>query len=64
MENTELDYCLTVIENAKKRGNSSCQVPIYADPKTINALVELDYQTYQVGFDPTEPYVHVYIKFK
>jgi len=64
MENTELDYCFTVIENAKKRGNTSCQVPIYADSKTIDSLLELGYTAYQVGFDPTEPYVHVYIKFK
>ena len=52
-----------VIENAKARGNTSCQVPIYAKLETVAKMVELGYIARQVGFDPTEPYAHVYIKF-
>jgi hypothetical protein len=59
----EIEYCLMVIENAKARGNTSCQVPIYAKPETVSKMVELGHTAYQVGFDPKEPYVHVYIKF-
>lgn len=65
----EIEYCLMVIENAKARGNTSCQVPIWAKPETINQLdlmlkmVNTEYVVRQVGFDPTEPYAHVYIKF-
>ena len=59
----EVDYCLMVIENARARGNTSCQVPIFAKPETVSKMVELGYKSYQVGFDPTEPYAHVYIKF-
>jgi hypothetical protein len=59
----EVDYCLMVIENARARGNTSCQVPIFAKPETVAKMVELGYKSYQVGFDPTEPYAHVYIKF-
>ena len=63
MEKEEVEYCLMVIENARARGNTSCQVPIYAKPETVAKMVELGYKAYQVGFDPTEPYAHVYIKF-
>ena len=65
----EIEYCLMVIENTKTRGNTSCQVPIWAKPETINQLdlmlkmVYPEYVVRQVGFDPTEPYAYVYIKF-
>jgi hypothetical protein len=59
----EVDYCLMVIENAKARGNTSCQVPIFAKPETITKMIELGHDARQIGFDPTEPYAHVYIKF-
>lgn len=65
----EIEYCLMVIENAKARGNTSCQVPMFAKPETIKHLdlmlkmVSPEYVVRQVGFDPTEPYAHVYIKF-
>jgi len=59
----EIEYCLMVIENAKARGNTSCQVPIFAKPETVSKMKELGFIAYQVGFDPTEPYAHVYIKF-
>lgn len=65
----EVEYCLMVIENAKTRGNTSCQVPIFAKPETIEHLdlmlkmVDPEYVVRQVGFDPTEPYSYVYIKF-
>ncbi len=62
MEKEEVEYCLMVIENARARGNTSCQVPIYAKSEAVAKLVELGYKAYQVGFDPTEPYAHVYIK--
>jgi hypothetical protein len=60
----EIDYCLMVIENARKVGNTSCQVPIFAKPETVTKMIEFGHTAYQVGFDPTEPYAHVYIKFK
>ena len=60
----ELDYCLTVIENAKCRGNLSCQVPIWAKVETIEELTKLGYPARQVGFDPTEPYVHLYVEVR
>ena len=59
----EVDYCLMVIENAKARGNKSCQVPIFAKKETIEKMIELGYESYQLGFDATEPYSHVYINF-
>jgi hypothetical protein len=55
----EVEYCLMVIENAKARGNTFCQVPIWAKPETIAKMVELGYKAHQVGFEPTEPYVHI-----
>lgn len=60
----EVEYCLMVIENAKKRGNKSCQVPIFAKPETIQKMNDMGYETKQIGFDPSEPYAHVYIKFQ
>ena len=60
----ELDYCLMVIENAKSRGNLSCQVPIWAKTETIEELIKLGYPARQVGFDPTEPYVHLYVSVR
>ena len=59
----ELEYCLTVIENARARGNTSCQVPIWATQETLEELAKLGYQARQIGYDPTEPYVHVSVKF-
>ena len=59
----EVEYCLMVIENAKARGNTSCQVPIFAKLETIKKMNEMGYDSYQVGFDPSEPYAHLYIKF-
>lgn len=60
----ELDYCLTVIENAKRRGNLSCQVPIWARTETIEELAKLGYSARQVGFDSTEPYHHLYVSVR
>jgi hypothetical protein len=60
----ELDYCLTVIENAKRRGNLSCQVPIWARAETIEELAKLGYSARQVGFDSTEPYHHLYVSVR
>lgn len=58
----EVEYCLMVIENAKARGNTSCQAPLWAKPETIAKLEELGHTARQIGFDPTEPNVHVHIK--
>ena len=59
----EVKYCLLVMENAKARGNTSCQVPIFAKPETLERLAEMGLAARQVGFDATEPYAHVAIKF-
>jgi hypothetical protein len=59
----ELEYCFYVMDNAKKRGNTSCQVPIFAKPETIQILKDKGFECNQEGFDITEPYAHVYIKF-
>ena len=57
----QLEYCLQVIENAKSRGNTSCQVPIWAEHETIDKLAELGYPARQIGFDQTEQYHHLKI---
>ena len=59
----EVDYCLMVVKNAKDRGNTSCQVPIWAQAETIEKLKEMGYVARQIGFDPSEPYAHVEVKF-
>lgn len=59
----EVKYCLFVMENAKARGNTSCQVPIFAKPETLERLAEMGLAARQVGFDATEPYAHVEIRF-
>ena len=59
----EVEYCYYVMDNAKSRGNTSCQVPIFAHLETIQILKDKGLNCYQVGFDSTEPYVHLYIKF-
>lgn len=51
------------MENAKARGNTSCQVPIFAKPETLEKLAEMGLAARQVGFDATEPYAHVEIRF-
>ena len=33
----EVEYCFYVMNNAKTRGNNSCQVPIFANPETIQS---------------------------
>jgi len=60
---TQLEYCLQVIENAKARGNRSCQVPIWAEPKTIADLTKMEFKVQQIGFDKMEPYHHLKINF-
>jgi hypothetical protein len=59
----EVEYCYLVMDNAKKRGNTSCQVPIFAKLETIQILKDKGIDCQQKGFDATEPYAHLYIKF-
>lgn len=59
----EIEYCFYVMNNAKIRGNNSCQVPIFAKSETIQILKDKGFNSYQVGFDATEPYAHLVIKF-
>jgi len=61
---TEVEYCLMVIENAKARGNKSCQVPIFAKEETIKKMNELGYDVRQLGEPSTDTYTHLYINFK
>lgn len=58
----EIEYCYYVMNNTKNRGNSSCQVPIFAHLETIKSLKDKGFNCYQVGFDPTEPYVYLVIE--
>jgi len=59
----ELDYCLMIIENAKNRNNTGCQVPIFAEAETLNELKNLNLNFYQVGFDKSDSNSYIQIKF-
>jgi hypothetical protein len=59
----EVEYCFYVMNNAKTRGNNSCQVPIFAKPETIQILKDKGFNCHQEGFDASEPYAHLSIKF-
>ena len=59
----ELDYCLMIIENAKNRNNTGCQVPIFAEAETLNELKNLTLNFYQVGFDKFDKSSYIQIKF-
>jgi hypothetical protein len=60
---TQLEYCLQVIENAKARGNRSCQVPIWAEPETIAALTKMEFKVQQIGFDKMDPSHYLKLNF-
>ena len=44
----EIEYCYYVMDNTKNRGNSYCQVPIFAYLETIKSLKDKGFKVAEV----------------